>query len=118
MRIHNLYFSNALIEFIKETINAEPTISRTELSRRICERENWRSFNGKLKEMSCRKALAELDRRDIIDLPALTKTYSFNKPAESVLRIDVPEVKCSISGLGEIAANRKQRRIRSMEFPC
>ncbi len=103
MRIHNLYFSNALIEFIKETINAEPTISRTELSRRICERENWRSFNGKLKEMSCRKALAELDRRDIIDLPALTKTYSFNKPAESVLRIDVPEVKCSISGLGEIS---------------
>lgn len=112
MRVHNLKFSNALIEFIRETLHVEPTISRTELSQRVCERENWRSLNGKLKEMSCRKALLELDRRGIIDLPSLSKTYSFDKPAESVLCIEVPELTCSLDELGEVALQPIESRYK------
>ena len=103
MIIHGLNFSNALIKYIEETIRAESTISRSELSRRVSERENWHSPNSKLKEMSCRKALSELDRQGIISLPLLPETYSYHKPAESVLRIDVPEVVCTLAWLGEVS---------------
>ena len=80
----------------------EPTISRRELSQRVCERQNWRSPNGKLKDMSCRKALSELNKRGVIRLPAVSETYSFHQPAESVFRVDVPELSCSLAELGMV----------------
>lgn len=67
--IHNLGFSEELMVQITETLKAEPRISRRQLSRRICEWMNWRSPNGKLREVSCRKALVELHRRKLIELP-------------------------------------------------
>jgi hypothetical protein len=41
------------------------------LSRRVCGKLNWRSANGKLKEMSCRVALLKLERRGVIELRAV-----------------------------------------------
>ena len=54
---------------IRQTIAAQPRISRRRLSQRICKWMNWRSPNGKLREVSCRKALVELHRRKLIELP-------------------------------------------------
>ena len=102
MIIHGLYFPESLISYIGETVDAEPTISRRELSQRVCQRQNWRSLNGKLKDMSCRKALSELNKRGVICLPASSKTYAFNQPAESVLCVDVPEISCSLAELGTV----------------
>jgi len=50
-------------------IEREPEISRSALSRRVCEWLNWRSPNGKPCEVSCRKALLDLDSRGMIQLP-------------------------------------------------
>ncbi len=86
-----------------ETVDAEPTISRRELSQRVCKRQDWRSPNGKLKEMSCRKALSELDKRGVIRLPESSQTYSFQQPAESVFCVDVPEISCSLAELGTVS---------------
>jgi len=58
-------------------IKTEPGLSRRELSRRICQRNGWYSPNGNLKDMSCRKALVELDRQGIIHLPAVEKVTNF-----------------------------------------
>lgn len=77
MTICHLEFSEALVAKITETIKAEPNISRRRLSQRICEWRNWRSSNGKLREVTCRKALVELHRRKLIELPDC-REYAFH----------------------------------------
>jgi len=64
-------FSLETLKWIQGTIAAEPGLSRVGLSRRVCGKLNWRSANGKLKEMSCRVALLKLNRRGVIELGAL-----------------------------------------------
>ena len=80
--IHGLEFTDNLLEKIRDTLTGEPDISRRQLSYRICEWANWRSHNGRLKDMTCRKALLELNRREIIKLPESSKEYAFQKRLE------------------------------------
>jgi len=61
-------------------LEANPNITRRELSRRICELNDRRSPNGNLKDMSCRKALVELDRRGAIALPLAERVQNFVDP--------------------------------------
>ena len=115
--IHRLEFSDELVAKIIKTIKAEPEISRRQLSQRICTWVNWRSPNGKLREVACRKALVELDRRKVIELPDC-KEYAFNSH-----RARPPElpplfpVECSLAELGPIelipirSASSKNSRI-------
>lgn len=51
-------------------MDMDPTISRRKLSRCVCTWLDWRSSRGDLKEMSCRKALSELNSRGILNLNA------------------------------------------------
>jgi hypothetical protein len=62
-------FTPAIVGRLQQTLEREPELSRTAVSRRVCEWLDWRSPNGHLKEMSCRVALARLDRAGIIQLP-------------------------------------------------
>ena len=52
--------------------------------------------------MNCRKALLELSRRGVLDLPSPKRTYSFQRPAGNTIKLDVVEVRCVLSELGEI----------------
>jgi len=70
VRISGLEFSDKLIERIRQTVQIEPEVSRSALSRRICQWQGWRSPNGRLKQMSCRVALLKLERQNAIRLPA------------------------------------------------
>jgi ATP synthase subunit 6 len=65
--------------YLGGAVEAEPGVSRRALSRRVCEWLDWRAPNGRLQEMSCRKALLELDRRDLVELPACTRAYAFQR---------------------------------------
>src|ERR1700689_1487040 len=51
---------------LQETLDREPGLSRTALSRQVCGWLDWRSPNGRWKEMSCRVALARLERAGMI----------------------------------------------------
>jgi hypothetical protein len=70
----------------------------------VCEWLQWRAANGKLKEVSCRKALLELHRRGLIPLPAAEescfKRSCAKRPADGL--IDTPELQCTLKELGEI----------------
>jgi len=68
MRICGQGFSRDLIGRIQEAIRCEPQISRRTLSRQICQWIEWRSDRGDWQEGVCRKALAELHRRELIEL--------------------------------------------------
>ena len=100
MKIYGQYFNKDLVDRIKETIKQEPEISRSTLSRRVCKWLNWISPMGKPCEVSCRKALLKLDKRDMIKLP---KAKSFPRrrgiPADVS---DVAKIDGDISKLGEI----------------
>lgn len=115
--IHHLDFTDALVAKITETVKAEPDISRRQLSQRICEWMNWRSPNGKLREVGCRKALVELHRRKLIELPDCAE-YSFHTRRAKPLELpSLFPVDCSLAQLGPVelvpihSASSKNSRI-------
>ena len=63
-------FGGEVIARIAEAVEAEPELSRRQLSRRVCEWLDWRTQQGKPQEVGCRKALLELERRGVLRLPA------------------------------------------------
>jgi hypothetical protein len=96
-------FSEQSIAYIQATIAGEPEISRVALSRRICGKLNWRSPNGKLKEMSCRVALARLHRRGVIELPPPTQPApGRKKPTLCEPRSRDEPIRCSLGDLGAV----------------
>jgi len=111
MRICGQHFNSTLLSSIQSMVNQESQISRRSLSRRVCELLNWRSPNGKFQEGGCRKALVKLDRKGLIQLPAIEHTYSFEHTRPSELTVEIPEILCSLQELGEIevvaVTNRK-----------
>jgi hypothetical protein len=50
-------------------VSAEAGVTRSELSRRVCDWLDWRAANGRPQEVSSRKALLELERQGLIALP-------------------------------------------------
>jgi len=62
-------FPAAVMKRLSAAIRAHPQWSRAELARQLCQWMDWRSANGRLKEMSCRSALLQLHRRGLIALP-------------------------------------------------
>ena len=83
----------------------EPAISRLELSRRVCQWLDWRSPSGRLQDMSCRKALAQLNRRGVLDLPARERLYGFQRSASTRTQVDVPKLHGALSKLGKVSVD-------------
>ena len=105
MRICNQEFNSDIILEIKRIIDEEPTISRGKLSRQVCQLLEWRAPNGKLQEMSCRKALLKLHHKGEIKLPEIKEKYSFqNKRKKKLLDIpETPKISSSIVELGTVS---------------
>ena len=104
MRLIGQQFDSAIIKKIEGVLENNPSISRRALSLQVCEWLNWKAPNGKPREVNCRKALLELDRRGVIRLPA-PQEFCFNKthsehPANEFLR--KVEIQCTLAELGEV----------------
>jgi len=96
-------FSEQTIRYIQATIEREPQLSRVALSRRVCGKLNWRSLNGKLKEMSCRVALSKLDRRGVIRLGPRLHGMPGRKRTGLSDCIPTPEpIQCNLGALGGV----------------
>ena len=104
MRVCGREFSTATVARIEGILGADPSLSRRALSLRVCELLDWRAPNGKLKEVSCRKALLELDRQGLIALPAAKEScFERSCPEPSVgSRSQAPELRCALKELGKI----------------
>jgi hypothetical protein len=68
---------------IERLIDSEPTITRMELSKRVCEMFRWQRPNGELAERSCRSLLQRLDDRGCIRLPARRRPARARRCASS-----------------------------------
>jgi len=64
-----LEFSSGLLEEIRARIAQDEQLTRSELSREVCRRQGWRSANSGQRELTCRLALLELERRGELELP-------------------------------------------------
>jgi hypothetical protein len=62
-------FPAEIIERIQNAVASDAELTRTALSRQVCQWLWWRQPNGRLREVSCRVALRELERREVIKLP-------------------------------------------------
>ncbi len=104
MQISGREFTAATIAQIEGILDADPSLSRRALSLRVCTLLDWRAPNGKLKEVSCRKALLELDRRGLITLPPAEECcFQRSGPAPCLDRSGhAPELDCALDELGEI----------------
>jgi hypothetical protein len=103
MLVGGLHFTNAILEDIRQMADVEPSVSAREMSRRLCLRHGWRSPNGRLKDMSCRKALCELARRGVLRLPVRRDLSPFPLAAKpSAEPIEVPPLTGTLSDLGEV----------------
>jgi hypothetical protein len=96
------HFSQAMLGRIQETVRREPSLSRLELSRRVCDWLNWRSPSGRLQDMGCRKALAQLERRGLLELPRQGRRYGFERGGGNAVALDLPELCCPLRDLGEV----------------
>ncbi len=63
-------FSTDDIQLILEIIANPSSITRTEISRRVCNKLGWYKVDGGLKDMSCRVALLRMEKDGLIKLPA------------------------------------------------
>lgn len=95
-------FSDEIVERMKQTVQGEPTISRRQLSLRVCDWLEWRNTAGRRQEMSCRKAMLELHRRGLIQLPSLMKRYAFRDVRRAVAPPPIATVSGTLAELGEV----------------
>ena len=98
------YFNAETIERIQASIECEPDISRRRLSRQVCEWLGWRSLNGKLQEMSCRKVLQELNNRGKITLPEQKRSYAFQRRKSGIKHeaAQAAQICCRLEDLGKV----------------
>jgi hypothetical protein len=98
------WFGRETVQRVAATIEAEPSISRRELSRRVCDWLDWRDPKGKLRDMACRTALLELERRGLVELPAPSCVPSFVARSVGGSSKGVPpkvaKLRCSLEELG------------------
>ncbi len=100
MIVCGLEFSAETIRRIQETIASEPGLSRSGLSRRVCQWLDWRSANGKLKEVSCRVALLRLHRGGLITLPPAAAAPPRGGGGE--VPEELPPIRCRLADLGPV----------------
>ncbi len=83
-------------------VAAEPDISRRKLSRQVCNHLDWRSTDGRTKDMSCRKALLTLERRGLLTLPQKQGPYAFEQTPKPVLPPATVTLQCQFYQLGQV----------------
>jgi hypothetical protein len=93
------------LPIIRALIEENPTASRRELSRKLCETWNWVQPNGALCDMVCRGAMLALDRAGHIALPP-RRCRPHNplavRPKPKHAEIDTTSIECGLKDLGPL----------------
>jgi hypothetical protein len=98
-----LVFPAGAVKMLGDRIESERGIGRTQLSRWACEELGFHDALGRRREMSCRVALLELERRGVLELPQRQSGVRKSLRRQGGgLRIEPKAVKGSLAALGKI----------------
>lgn len=81
-------FSHAELLTIRAIVEASPGEHRRALSKKVCEALNWRQFNGRLKDRSCRDVLLKLHDAGFLRLPPRRHPPTRRRPIAITARTD------------------------------
>jgi len=96
-------FDAEVLGRIRALVGAQGGLTRTALSRRVCELLDWRGWDGRLKEVHCRVALLKLARHGLIELPPAQPGAFGQGPAPIVAApLPVPRIEMTLAALGEV----------------
>lgn len=96
-------FTETALASIRALASAEGGITRTGLSRAVCEHLGWRGPDGRLKEMQCRVALLRLERLGVIELPpSPVGIFSRGPTSIAAERLEVPRIETTLAALGPV----------------
>ena len=96
-------FSPELLKRIGEAVRQHPEWSRSRIAREVCQWLNLCGPNGKLREMSCRKALLRLHRQGRIQLPQARREIRFEGRSTEGVKLDAPgRLVCELEQIKQI----------------
>lgn len=94
-------FTEEIVKRINAYVKRGKRLTRSKLSRKVCEWLQWKGINGEAKEVSCRIALLKLHRKGIIDLPA-ANPVSFKRKRDEEEKIFWTEINSTLEEMGRI----------------
>lgn len=114
MQVCGREIAEAIVERIRCRVRGDAALTRTGLSREVAAWLDWRDARGRLKDMSCRVALRELERRGVIELPP-ARPVSFTQPAARSARptLDALALETTLAALGPIELLRVDSKAHS-----
>lgn len=101
MWLSGQWFGSEVVKRITAAVAADPSLTRTALSRLVCDWLDWRAPDGRLREVACRKALVELERRGVVTLPEGGRSAT-DLGISGWPVVKTAEVSCSLAELGAI----------------
>jgi len=111
--------TDADVAFIRQLIDAYPTLSRRALSQKLCEAWNWVQSNGQPRDMVCRGLMLHLHRAGLINLPSRRQTPR-NPLAERsrpvVIETESTPLQSSLRALGPLHIEQVRRSGREPLF--
>jgi hypothetical protein len=89
------------LDVIQSVIDENWNKSRTQISKILCQKWNWRQPNGRLKDMACREILLMLYRNNLINYPPGVHDGRNKKRNQSIatVDIDITPITCPLSEL-------------------
>jgi hypothetical protein len=101
------------VQFIKELIAQNPSLSRRRLSTRLCRAWNWVQPNGRLRTMVCRGLMLALHRAGLIELPPVRRVMP-NPLAQHRKPTPLPEqiwplIQARMAALGPVEVRQVRR---------
>ena len=101
MEVCGQVFTPSILARLSEAVARVPGLSRSALSRQVCEWLDWRDARGRLKQMSARVALGRLEQQGLIELPAAQGAVPAAQPLEAP--VDEPAaLSLSLAELGTV----------------
>jgi len=82
------------LDWLRSTLTTHPQWSRKRLARELCQRWQWRTAQGRLKDFAARSLLLKLQARGLLGLPPLrqqhqTRSWEPGPPAPAPLQVPV-----------------------------
>lgn len=72
-------FTAEQLELVKDTVAKYESLSRRRVAKIVCERLNWRDFNGSLKAIAALEALRTMEEKGFLTLPPAKRSGGYHE---------------------------------------